>query len=352
MPAAGHAAPRSPGSLGLEALIEGLLGPADAVRRRVLLLLGPWAGSWAKRREVRVAALGSLAVLTSFLGAALIPLWMLALGPIVLGVPHILGDVRYLWVRPGFHKRALCWVAAGAPLVAGALTARVAWGVCAAAGALLIARAPLRRRAIGLALAAPLGALCVIYTGWAELAFAHLHNAVGVALWWAWRPRRGRLHWIPIALFAAASAALMAGAAAPLLRWSGGLHAPAAGTAMAYHVAALAPRAAPELALRLVLLFAFAQAVHYAVWLRLIPEEDRPRPAPRTFVGTYRALRADFGALPLLVVAALALGLAAWACVDLAQARIGYLRFAGFHGQLELAAAALLWAEGRLGRVE
>jgi len=329
---------------------EALLAPADALRRRALLLLGPWAGAWARSREARVAALGSLAVLTSLAGAALVPLWMLALGPILLGVPHILGDVRYLWVRPGLHRRALCWLFAGAPLLVGAVTARVVWGLLAAAGALLIARTTLLRRCLGMMVVCPLAALSLHYTGWAELAFAHLHNFVGLALWWVWRPRGGRLHWIPLGLFVAASAALLAGAAAPLLRLTGGLHAPGAGSPLSYHLAALAPFAERSLGVRLVLLFAFAQAVHYAIWLRLIPEEDRPRPAPRTFVGTYRALYADFGPWPLLFVAALSLSLAAWACVDLAAARFGYLRFAAFHGQLELAAAALLWAEGRLGQ--
>jgi hypothetical protein len=261
-------------------------------------------------------------------------------------VPHILGDIRYLWVRPGFHRRALVWLVAGVPLLAGAITTKVAWGFAAAACALLIARTTPTKRWSGLAVMLALAALSVRYAGWAELAFAHLHNAVGLALWWAWRPRWTRLHWIPLALFAAASVALLAGAAAPILRWTGGLHAPGAGTSLHEHLAALAPFARPSLGARLVLLFAFAQAVHYAVWLRLVPEEDRPRPAPRTFAGSYRALRADFGLAPLLVAAALSAAVAVWACVDLSGARTGYLRFASFHGQLELAAAALLWAEG------
>lgn len=323
-----------------------LLAPADALRRRMFLLLGPWAASWARRREVRVAVFGSMAVITSFLGAALLPLWMLALGPIVLGVPHLLGDVRYLWVRPGLHRRALCWAALGVPLLLGMLTTRVSWGLLGAAGALLVARTTWRRRLLGLAVVAPLGILAVMYKGWAEILFAHLHNVIGVSLWWAWRPREGRAHWLPVALFAGASVALLLGAASPLLAWGGGLHSRGTGSSMAYHLGSLAPHVPRELGLRLVLLFAFAQSVHYAVWLRLIPEEDRPRPAPRTFLGTFRALRDDFGVVPLYVVAALALGLAVWACMDLAAARYGYLRFAGFHGQLELAAGALLWAEG------
>jgi len=42
-----------------------------------------------------------------------------------------------------------------------------------------------------------------------------------------------------------------------------------------------------------------------------------------------------------------ALGLIGWAFAGPGAARDGYLRLAFFHGHLELAAGALLWAEGR-----
>jgi hypothetical protein len=46
-------------------------------------------------------------------------------------------------------------------------------------------------------------------------------------------------------------------------------------------------------ALRLVLLYAFAQALHYAMWLALIPRLATPG----------RSLRQDLGTLPLLLAA-------------------------------------------------
>jgi hypothetical protein len=55
----------------------------------------------------------------------------------------------------------------------------------------------------------------------------------------------------------------------------------------------------------------------------------------------------DFGVVPLVIFVALALGIAAWAVVDLTQARLGYLRLAVFHGYLELAVGALWLIEGR-----
>jgi hypothetical protein len=333
-----------PGSFSIEAL----LAPADGARRQLLRALGPRVGTFAANREARVCLMAIVVVLGALASTAAIPLWMLALGPIVLGVPHIVSDVRYLVVRPGYHRRPEVWLLAAAPLAVGAVTGRLTWGFVGAAGALIAARTTPRRRALGLALAVPLAILTWRFVGWSELVFAHLHNFMGVALWWAWRPRATRLHWIPLALFAAVSAALLLGAVDPVLRGSASAG-PAGATTMAGHLAALAPFAGPTLGARLVLLYAFAQSVHYGVWLRLIPEEDRPRPAPRGFASSYTALRADLGALPLLVFGALAVALAAWATRDLAVARAGYLRFAVVHGQLEFAAAALLWAEARRG---
>lgn len=106
---------------------------------------------------------------------------------------------------------------------------------------------------------------------------------------------------------------------------------------------------APPLGPRLILLFCFAQSVHYGVWLRLVPEDDRGRPTPRSYRASYRALVEELGAWALGLFAVAALGLAIWACVDLAEARDGYLRFARFHGSLELIAAGLLIVTGRRG---
>jgi hypothetical protein len=204
---------------------------------------------------------------------------------------------------------------------------------------------PLGRRLGVAAIAGLLLVLASTHRHALDLAFAHAHNLVALALWWAWRPRARRVHAIPLALFGAASIAVLSGALAPLATF-----AQAGPGSWAAHVATLAPFATPAVGIRLVLLFAFAQSVHYGVWLRLVPEEDRPRQAPRPFASSFRALRDDLGLVVLVIAVALAVLLAAWAALDVAAARAGYLRFANFHGQLELAAAALFALEGRPGR--
>lgn len=46
-----------------------------------------------------------------------VPFWLLALGPIVWGVPHVVADIRYLIIRPGLHRRKVLWFAVGIPLL-------------------------------------------------------------------------------------------------------------------------------------------------------------------------------------------------------------------------------------------
>jgi hypothetical protein len=167
----------------------------------------------------------------------------------------------------------------------------------------------------------------------ATVIFAHAHNLVALGLWWAWSRRAGRAHAVPLALFVAAAASLFVG------------RAPAVPPELAWGLAPPGLAADGELAARFVVFFAFAQAVHYTVWLRLIPEEARARPGVRSFASSVRALVADLGATPVLLFAAAQVGLIAWAIVDLDAARTGYLRVALFHGHLELAAVALLLLE-------
>ena len=120
-----------------------------------------------------------------------------------------------------------------------------------------------------------------------------------------------------------------------------------AGMGPDYQLWRLAPDLGPDPGLRLILLFCFAQTIHYALWLQLIPDEDRERPTPTTFRASHQSLREDLGDVGLIVAALLAVGIAAWALADLAAANHGYFRVARFHGHLEIMAGTLLLLEGR-----
>lgn len=319
--------------------------PLDRVRIRFYRALGTLARPLVRQRELRVAVLGSLLVVSSLAAAILLPVWLLALGPIVWGTPHLLSDVRYLVVRRGYHRRPGLWFAAGVPLALAAAGAGLLNGLLAAAGALLVARASRTRKVTALVVVGMLALGAHRLGGARDIVFAHAHNFIAVALWWTWRARTGRAHLaVPLLVLLASGWILLGDIDAFVIDHGITAFGPERFT-FADLCWELAPGVRGPLAIRLVLLFAFAQAVHYAVWIRLIPEDDRPRATPRTFRATYRALELDFGRIALWLACACAFAFAAWAVVDLSVARHAYLRFALFHGHLELAALALWWAE-------
>jgi hypothetical protein len=100
---------------------------------------------------------------------------------------------------------------------------------------------------------------------------------------------------------------------------------------------AVVPAGATSLvAVRLIALFAFAQAVHYGAWLRLVPDGERAGDKPIGYRRSLALLYHDLGrATPAVIVLSLALPLAA--CVTLYWTRNTYFTLAAFHGYLELA---------------
>ncbi|MBS2030002.1 MAG: hypothetical protein JST54_19025 [Deltaproteobacteria bacterium] len=317
------------------------LAPLDTARRATLAVLGAPARRLIVDRELRVLVVGLSSVAAAFVGAVWFPMWMLALGPIVLGVPHLLSDVRYLIARPLLYRRRELVAAVGLPLLATALRPEAWVGLLAAVGAVACARGSLVRRAAILAPVTLAYAGAYRFPMLANLVVLHAHNAVALVLWWIWRPRRFAAHG-PIA------AAIIAGAAVLLLGvFSPALAGPNTATPLIRWLGELAPGASLTLAVRWLMCFAFAQSVHYALWLRLVPDDDRVRRTPRSFRATFDALRADLGMPILAITVALALGLALWGAWDLAAARYGYLRFSAFHAYLEVAALALCVAEAR-----
>ncbi|MFO0600531.1 MAG: hypothetical protein U0228_34810 [Myxococcaceae bacterium] len=315
----------------------------DRVRASAYRLATPWLGGLWANRDRRVAWMGLVSVTFSFALTVIAPMWLLALGPVLLGVPHLVADARYLVAQPKLHERGpLAWVAV-LPLLATGFGAPPVVSLLVLACAVALARASVTKRIFGAVAWLGLSALSL---GWPTeflFAFLHLHNVVAIAWWWALHGRRTRLSWAVPALVAVGTLAILSGALDPLINWS----TPATATSLPDFIASNAPFVATPMGTRLVLSFAFLQSVHYAMWLRLVPEDARARPAPRPFRETWRALVADFGAPMLAAFTLIALAITAWGAVDLAQARLGYLNLAAFHGYLELGAGLLFVLEAR-----
>lgn len=325
-------------------LVDAALLPLDRLRTKLFRAFGPLARVLVADRELRVAAQGLLLISISLAFTATIPLWMLGLSPILLGVPHLLADLRYCVARPGYHRRTAWVIGVGAPLGALIFGADLWIGMLAVPGAFLAASGATWRRALGVIAGIALVWASSLNGRLATLLLAHGHNFVAVALWWAWRPRGRGLHLWPLLAFLVISLGIGFGALDGVLAMSATF---APGLGITDHLRVLARGVEPTLGIRLVLLYAFAQSVHYWMWLRMVPDEDRDRVSPRTFRRSWAALERDVGPLLLWGAIITFVGLAGWAVFDLARARYEYLHFARFHGVMELAAMALFLVEGR-----
>lgn len=326
----------------LDATAAGVLAPLDHVRARLLRGSGRFGRRLIADRQLRINTLALVGVATSLTLTALAPVWLLVFGPLILGVPHLLADVRYLVVRPGLHLQPRWWLACGVPL--GLLTAgHTPWaGALAVVGGAAAARAPAwvwagASALLGSAIWAPEATL------WGMI---HAHNLVAIGLWAAWRGGDVR-RLVPVVAALAGYGAILTGALdGPLIEGRAILWGPASVSfgALFGEISGGLPH---PWDIRLVASFAFLQSVHYAVWLRWIPEDDRSRYTPRPLVATYRALVADLGVFGLYAFGALAAVILGLAAVSLPMARSVYFSVASGHGWLELACIARLLAIGR-----
>lgn len=321
--------------------IDRVAAPIDHLRTRVLRATGPVGRRLVADRELRVATNATVGIAVATATSTLLPLWMLIVGPLLFGVAHLAADLRYLVVRPGLHRQGALVVAAGAPIVAYGLGAPVAVGLAAVVGAAIATPGTAARRVGVGVVGAALVAIGVAAPFWTQLALSHAHNLVGIGVWWLWRGRAHPWHLVPVALFTLVFTAILGGA------FDGAAVAEPAATPAPLVAAWLAPRIPDPWATRLVISFAFAQQVHYSVWLRLVPDDARARVTSRNLRRTLRDTVDDLG-WPLVIGAiALGVGLIGWASIAMVPARDAYLHLARFHGVLELAALAVWGVAGR-----
>lgn len=331
----------------LEQALLSTLARLDALRAGLLRVFGAPGRSLLRDRQARVALSGALGVLTSLTFSTLAPLLLLTLGPLLLGVPHLVADVRYMVARQGLHRRRGFWLLVAPCLALCVMQPTLSWGNCAVAGAALAARAPLGARLVMLVPCALLWLTARQLGPRADILFAHAHNLVALGLWVAWARGTKRQVLPALTLYALGSALIFGGVAERVLFQAGTLDPSRVAIDAGLLVPSLSPVEHPLWGLRWLLFFAFSQSLHYVVWLRLVPDEARERRGIRPFAASYRALRAELGPCLLGAGLALTLGLAALALRELPLARNLYLQLALFHGPLEIAVAVLLWLERR-----
>jgi hypothetical protein len=292
---------------------------------------------------VRIAGLAVLCAAT-LVAPALLLVWM----PIVLGVPHIASDIRFL-VLPLPRRQAVVSIAACALLVAlkaislvfGVALLRVEMIIVGGWLLVMLALARSTRRSHALqrhANPSRASSLPVVLGAFGAMAIialpiqfaivaAFAHNFVAVVAWIVVK-RPARRHALAVigTIIAAVAVLVLLGPA--LATMTGGITSPwltidKAASVMFGGVPLPTARG-------LMIAFAFLQAVHYAIWLDWVP-----RGASR------------MASTPWLLVVAGTLAVVAAAMVSPAWARTTYLALATFHIYLELVVLAARAARRR-----
>jgi len=295
----------------------------------------------------RLLAMQALALVAAFTLALRWPLISLWIGAALFGVPHVLGGVRAVAVkrRVSVVTVIVSLLAAGVGVgqLAGAGDAALRLFVilfAVAVGAELAgARRGLPATASALAALTALVAAALASPRLALLALIHLHG-LGSLAFFAMEARRRRL---PHRLFVGAAVAVMVAGVAGALdgALASTLLAPrgAAGSIVREAVGVAGQNASWAVFHRGLFLYAFGQSLHFAVWLRLMPEVDRRARVPKPLGSTLADFRTDFGrwAVPLLLLAGVSVVLL---FAGGGPAREAYFALTYFHVGLEAAALA------------
>jgi hypothetical protein len=297
---------------------------------------------------VRIAGLAVLCAAT-LVAPALLLVWM----PIVLGVPHVASDIRFL-VLPLPRKQVALAVGAcvtlvvlkAASLVTGISFLRTEMIVVASWLLGMLALEATGRRSHALArhvaarsnaqpsvvawIATAVAAMAIIVLP-IQFAFiaAIAHNFVAIVAWVVVK-QPARRHALAVIAAIAAAVVVLVLAGPAVSAFTGGASSPWLTVDKAAGV--MFGGLPLEAARALIIAFAFLQAVHYAIWLEWIPRGAEVGRMPTK---------------PWLLVTASTIAVIAAALVDAKWARTTYLALATFHIYLEVVILAARAARRR-----
>lgn len=93
----------------------------------------------------------------------------------------------------------------------------------------------------------------------------------------------------------------------------------------------------------IVVLYAFSQAMHYFIWMKAIPENYQSRQYPPSFQWSFNKLSTEFGFTSLYIMLTLTcLVFAMWFFFEFQAARLVYFSIASYHGFMEISAIPFL----------
>ena len=318
-----------------EHAIRWISQPLDSLRRQILHYFSPWLRPFIRNRSLRICVTASSFIFLAFVFSIALPLWQLLLGPILLGIPHFVSDIRYLIVRKGLHKQVIFWFGVALPLACFLLAQKPVYAMSGVLVASLCSLRPKKEKYLAIAICSLLTALSWVFPRNFIFMFLHLHNVIGIAIWWFWR-KRDRYEGIPLLLCLLGCLFILF---FPIsLSSAQEVHPPNLNNH--YFERSIAPFAPTIWQFRLVTLYAFLQSIHYLVWIRLIPEEAKKKPTPQSFTKSFLSLKEDMGSIFFVSIFVAAGALLLYAVYSPQDARYHYLYLISFHGFLELAFCA------------
>jgi hypothetical protein len=284
------------------------------------------------------------------------PVLLFVLAPVVLGVVHVAADVRYLVLR---RRLARSWrrvvVAFCAVFVLLAILSLFGWvpwsertqfglvGVWAMTGvAMGFSRSRAWwRAAAGSMLVVTVSTIALCWPHAFRIAYLHGHNLIALAVW----PLFFR-HPMKLLRLLGVLVVLVAGLLVTGVTHRVSLESPGS-RQFGLHVLELSDWVAPALradvAIGVTSAFVFLQAIHYSIWLSVVPQAAMPGQGTLSFRQSARSLCADFGhgGVKLLIgcIAAILL----LATVSVTHASTTYMTLATFHGHLELVLLLYFW---------
>jgi hypothetical protein len=270
--------------------------------------------------------------------------------PLLFGVPHVAADLRHLVLRrdlPASWRRNV-WIGCAALLALRGLDAAsprtvgvetllaVGWALLAIQAASEREPSAARTRvAVGVVLVAGLAALH--YPRAARLLLLHAHNVVALlAAAFVFRAR-SRALW-GAGLASVGVAVLLASGV--LFRVTLSASSALQTSWLPVQLSEIADQVAPGLrgdrAIGVASAFLFLQALHYVIWLGVIPLRDGARER-------WSSLRKDFGNWGLAAIAGASAAVIGAGVLQPRVARALYLSLAGFHVYLELVMLLYFW---------
>jgi hypothetical protein len=324
------------------------------------------------KRSSRLLLLYVLAVAIYLPLSLLFPIWILIIGPIMWGVPHIFSSMRYLGrffddsVQPRFKSGlsissfqlfGLIWLMvmvlrllADHQAIGSSLPFN--WPEVLSVGATVLAFGIFYRGSLRVFTRQALVAVPLIFCAWKNPALTSgililAHNFVAFYYWvmaTKTKPERN------VAIFASLSFILIhvlifAGA----FDWVYGIVNPVGTVSWAgmdygvigqsiaswssdYHVW-----------FHCVVVYAFGQSLHYFVWMKAIPDQTHKNEAATSFRSALHFLKQDLGTKTAIATIVISLAyFAFWVFQTMPDARAIYFIVAGYHGYMEMSSIGLV----------